>query len=366
MIVAKFGGSSVRDAENMKNCAQIIERNPNISLVILSATYNTTNELDFLFSTFLEKGKADEVENLAKDIIQRHQSLSEELLGSNNEVLSELFFEFKEFIQTWDDVTLEDTPKFRDHTLSFGERFSTTLFYEYLKQWKNLEHRRVEFVKSYDYLKTNSDFGNASYIEGSLSRFKTERWDALNDLDPELRKNTLFVAQGYIGSNERNEMTTLGREGSDYSAALFAEAIDAEEVYIWTDVAGVFSCDPRLSDKAKVIDHLSYDQASLMAKYGAKVLYPETMAPLRNKKIKLWVKCTKDAQLRGSLISEQPCSEEGGYSVCIEKRKDGAILTHLGTDLLERPFPIIEKGNGVIRYYIPSKDITSIINQILN
>lgn len=355
MIVAKFGGSSVRDAENMKNCAQIIERNSDISLVILSATYNTTNELDFLFSSFMHKGHTDELSSLASDLIKRHRVLALELLGDECLALEDLFDEFLTFMNSWDEQTREEDGKFRDRTLSFGERFSTTLFYKYLSHLPSLKDRRVEFVKSFEYLKTDSNYGGAHYTKGSLKRFKEECF----------QRQHLYVAQGYIGSNEYGDITTLGREGSDYSAALFAEAIDADEVYIWTDVAGVFSCDPRLTTKAKVIDCLSYEQASLMAKFGAKVLYPETMAPLVSKGIKLWVKCTKEPELLGSLISDKACFEDEGYALCIEKRADGVVLTQLGTKLKERDYPILEKADRYIRYYIPTKDLDQVIDQMI-
>ncbi len=355
MIVAKFGGSSVRDAENMKNCAQIIERNPHISLVILSATYNTTNELDFLFSSFMEQGKTNQLSSLANDLIKRHRILAMELLGDECSALEELFEEFLNFISSWNEETKKSEGKFRDRTLSFGERFSTTLFYKYLVNLVDLKERKVEFVKSYDYLKTDSNYGGAHYIKGSLDQFKNECF----------QEDRLYVAQGYIGSNEDGDITTLGREGSDYSAALFAEAIGAEEVYIWTDVAGVFSCDPRITAQAKVIDFLSYEQASLMAKFGAKVLYPETMAPLISKGIKLWVKCTKEPELKGSLISEEPCPEEGGYALCIDNRADGVVLTQLGTGLKDREYPILEKTDHYIRYYIPAKDLNDVIEKMI-
>ncbi len=355
MIVAKFGGSSVRDAQAMKNCARIIETNPSISLVILSATYNTTNELDFLFSHFKEKGHSEQLSNLRVDIIERHRKLALDLLGDQCNALEELFLEFNSFIESWSSESLKSEGQFRDYTLSFGERFSTSLFFDYLSRLTSLKDRVIEFVNSYEYLKTDSNFGGAHYIKDSLQRFNKERFDS----------HKLFVAQGYIGSNELGHLTTLGREGSDYSAALFAEAVDADEVYIWTDVAGVFSCDPRLTSKAKVIERLSYTQASTMAKFGAKVLYPETMAPLIKKKIKLWVKSTKEPELLGSLISEEACPEEGGYAVCIENRADGAILSHLGTNLQSLDFPIVEKEINYIRYYIPVNESKVLIDQLL-
>ena len=352
MIVAKFGGSSVKDAEAMRRCAQIIEQNPDISLVILSATYNTTNELDFLFSLFLEKGKTQQLSNLSEDLISRHRKLALELLGGDCSALEDLFCEFISFIDSWNKEPVKAEGKLRDRTLSFGERFSTTLFFEYLLKEK--KSRSVKFVKSYDYLKTDSNFGGAHYIKGSLNSFK-------EIYDP----RSLFVAQGYIGSNEEGDITTLGREGSDYSAALFAEAIDAKEVYIWTDVAGVFSCDPRLTDKATVIDHLSYAQASQMAHFGAKVLYPETMAPLIDKKIKLWVKSTKSPELRGTLISEKECPEKSGYAVCIDNRADGTVISHMGSDLKEIDYPVVERSEHFIRYYIPTNDREAVISQLL-
>lgn len=358
MIVAKFGGSSVRDAQSMRNCAQIIERNPDMVLVILSATYNTTNELDFLFSSFLDKGHSPELQNLTNDLILRHRNLAQELLGNSCAPLEDLFSEFVSFIEQWGEKTKEKKEKNRDFTLSFGERFSTTLFFSYLSTLKSLKNRNLKFIKSHDYLKTDSNFGAAKFKPHGLDFFAHEVFD----------KSNLYVAQGYIGSDDEGNITTLGREGSDYSAALFAEAISADEVIIWTDVAGVFSCDPRISSKAQVIDHLSYAQASAMAKFGAKVLYPETMAPLINKKIKLWVKCTKDPEILGTLISDQSCSEVGGYAVCIEKRADGALLTHLGQGIKRLGFPIIDENeqDHFIRYYIPLKDVESVVDQILS
>jgi aspartate kinase len=174
----------------------------------------------------------------------------------------------------------------------------------------------------------------------------------------------LFVTQGFIGRDELGNVTTLGREGSDYSAALFAQALEALEVQIWTDVNGIFECDPNIVAHARKIPYMSYDQATRMAKSGAKVLFGKTLSPLREQQIPVFVRNSQEPLDEGSLISFKPFQGKDLLSVCIKKRSDCLIVTLIGenVDMIEIEQSEIDRGEEFRSFFIPGNDECETLN----
>ena len=221
-------------------------------------------------------------------LIRRHLVLSRELNLSQE--TAEAFF------QNIKDKVMSECP--RDELLAQGELMSSFLLSQYLEL--NLKSA-VQLIDARVFLKTDSCFGEAKPNENLIG----ERCQEL------LKKETLMVTQGFIGSTIDGKTTVLGREGSDYSATLFARALKASEVHIWTDVSGIYSCDPRLVKDAFPFKKLSYSQASMLAENGAKVLFSKTLSPLMKDKIPLWVKSSYSPDEEGTLINSDESSEVG-------------------------------------------------------
>lgn len=313
MIVAKFGGSSVRDASAFRRCLEIIKKERSIKLVILSATYNTTNELEEIYSLASENKKLQA--RKYQEIISRHKALAMELCIDDN--LSHQFF---------DQIDKEFTKCTRkDDFLALGEIISSTLFYFFLKDNLNDE---VVLIDAKSLVKTNSCYGNATPNESLIATACQK-----NNFE-----NKITITQGFIGSDDLGHTTTLGREGSDYSASLLAAALNASEVQIWTDVDGIYSADPRLVKEAIPIKNLSYKQAALLAKSGAKVLFSKTLAPVLVKNIPVRVKSSLNPEKEGSLIT---ASEALSCAITSQKSKineDEYVITIVGPNLGDSGF----------------------------
>lgn len=293
MIVSKFGGSSVKDAEAMRRCAEIVESNLDIKVVILSATYNTTNELEKMAKLAV----AQEIEAahlLLNKIKEKHYQIAHELSApaSAYSMIDEILKE-GESLLSGIFMLKECSDRALDRLYSIGERVSSALFAGILEA-RNFAS--IFFIDARELIVTDSTFRRAKpQIEEISKRVK-------HLLRPVLESGSIVVTQGFIGADADGVTTTLGREGSDFSAALIAEAIDAESCYIWTDVAGIYTTDPRLVKSAIKIDTLSYLEATTMAKLGAKVLFPDTLAPVKRKGIPVYVGSSLEATKKGTWI----------------------------------------------------------------
>lgn len=283
--VFKFGGSSVKDQHAMRQCARVVESTPDLSIVVISATYNTTNDLERA-ANFAKSGSKTESHKVFNSIVDRHVALAKDL-----EVYLNIENEFKNIIKEGEailngvSILLDLTPRAMDLIYSLGERLSSLILATFLKNSLK-EKRNVELVDARDVIKTDRSFMKANPLIDKI------KCNADEKLMPLINQGSLIVTQGFIGSTQDGVTTTLGREGSDFSASLLAEAIDADELIIWTDVDGIYSADPRIVPNAKRIDHLHYDQAALMAKSGAKVLFHNTLGPAIRKQILVKVQST--------------------------------------------------------------------------
>lgn len=324
-IVSKFGGSSVRDAIAMLRCSQIIENNPLIKIVVISATQNTTNQLEFVAKA-AQQGDEETLANVTNEIINKHVHIAKELFTSPKEMLAleELCGELKALGA----IILKErhyTPKNMDQLYSIGERMSSLLVADLLRL--RIPNKKIILLDARKIIKTNSEFQKAE------PQIELIAEHAKNEILPSLYDEVIFVTQGFIGEDLQGNTTTLGREGSDYSAALFGEAINAKQVQIWTDVAGVASSDPRIVSDAEFIKMLSYDEATALATLGAKVLFPTTLAPTKRKSIPVFVGSSLNPAAGGTIITKDQDSSFSLKGVSLLSKPDGHLISFIGTHL---------------------------------
>jgi aspartate kinase len=293
MQVFKFGGASVKDAGSVRNVAAILENSPRPTVVVISAMAKTTNLLENLVeSYFFRKGNTEiyfsEFRNFHLSIAgQLFDDPKDRVYEEINNVLVEL---------QW---SLEEEPSFTydhhyDQVVSLGEILSTRIVSAYLRQ-RGINN---EWLDARGIIQTDN-----TYREGHVHYELTQ--SLINsELRPLLKKNGLVITQGFIGGTSENYTTTLGREGSDYSAALLAFFLDAREVIIWKDVPGVLNADPKYFKNTKKIAQLTYHDAIELTYYGASVIHPKTIKPLQNKNIPLHVKSFLHPDESGTLIKD--------------------------------------------------------------
>ncbi len=289
--VYKFGGASVKDADAVKNIARILKADHTDDLmIVVSAMGKTTNAIEKALSQFREAENELSI-NVLSDLMQYHEEIMLKLFDDeNNPVFQKVADLFLNLYLNLLKKNLNYDYHY-DITVSFGELISTTIIAAYL-QTQGLE---AVWIDARDYLITDARFRDAN-PDFDECRLKMQN----------LNKNhsgELVVTQGFIGLSATPKSTvTLGREGSDFSAAVFAYCLDAEEVVIWKDVDGIRNADPKLFDKTVKIPHLSYQEAIELAFYGASVIHPKTIKPLQNKNIPLKVKCFLDEKIEPTVI----------------------------------------------------------------
>lgn len=314
IVVSKFGGTSMGNYEAMIRASAIsMERNS--AVVCVSATSGTTDKL-IEIAKCASTGKMEDCEKAVFSVKERHTGLLRET-KANAETegqLNGLYTELDLLVQNLS-LLKELTPRAYDHILSLGERMSSLIFRQVLKsQWPNKE---VHLLDARTVIKTDSNFGKATPI---IEQIEIEARSRMT-----LDGKHVYVTQGFIGSDMQGNTTILGRGGSDYSAALFAEGAHADILEIWTDVAGIATTDPRMVKEARIINELSYQEAAEMAQYGAKVLHPATIAPAVRRGIPVFVGSTFEKDLPGTWIRAQV--EKRPAVRAITQRKAQALLT---------------------------------------
>ena len=295
MKVFKFGGASINSTERFINTGNIIEsfKDEKI-LIVVSAMGKTTNALESVVQTFFSGDKSQalqEFDSLKND----HLEVLNQLCQSNKNVsenpLSDFFTEIEWLLN---DKPVRNFDYYYDQVVCCGELLSSSILYQYLRT-KNL---RCSWVDVRDIIRTDNNFRDASIDWDFTSKRIHE------SIVPFFENNDIVVTQGFIGATDENESTTLGREGSDFSAAIFANLMNAENVTIWKDVDAVMSADPKKYPEAAIISELSYTEVIEMAYYGAQVIHPKTIKPLQNKNIPLLVKSFINKDLKGTVISK--------------------------------------------------------------
>lgn len=320
-IVSKFGGTSMANAECMLRSAEISLQQRSY-LVVVSATAGTTNKLIELGKT-AQSHNWEKTEAILNALISKHIDIAQKLKLSDDD------FAFSELVEELKSITrgvflLRDcSPRVMDILLSWGERISSLLFAQALRvQAKTFNsQRQIKWLDARDILITDDDFSKArpqiDKIE-SLAKEKILNFSA-NDY--------IFSTQGFIGRTIDGQTTTLGRGGSDYSAALLAEAIDADICEIWTDVPGVATTDPRLCADAKTIDEISFREASELATFGAKILHPATLAPAMRKNIPVFVGSSFAPHEKGTWIKKEVLSQPLIRAIALRKKQILVTLT---------------------------------------
>ena len=289
MKVFKFGGASVKDVRGVENVARILHSFAHIPIVVVvSAMGKTTNALERVLNQFREG--TDHTTELTS-LKHFHASIMEGLFPAGHPVFNQvdaLFFELQSNLnieKPYDEVY--------DQVVSYGELISTVIVQQFLLAG-NL---RCHWVDARQYISTDSTFR-----EGKVQWGKT--CPAIQTLRPSLQENTIVVTQGFIGRTDEGLTTTLGRDGSDFSAAIFASCLGAESVTIWKDVPGVMNADPKKIPTVTVFSELPFREAAEMTYYGASVIHPKTIRPLATHGIPLYVKSFDDPTLPGTKIHE--------------------------------------------------------------
>jgi aspartate kinase len=286
MNIYKFGGASLKNASGVRNVARIISEYPKESvLVVVSAMGKTTDGLEQIVALALSKSNYQKELNQLKAY---HLEISKELFSGD--LLKE---EIEKMFQSLNDTAKKSNEPdlVYDQIVSFGELLSSTIVAQYIQHIKI----PASLIDARDFIKTDSTFR-----EGKIDWEATEKKIAQLDIS----KQRVIVTQGFIGSTENNLTTTLGREGSDFSAAIFGCCLKAKSVTIWKDVPGVMSADPKRISDAIVFEELPYKEAAEMTYFGASVIHPKTIKPLANNNIPLFVRSFIDPDSVGTKIHE--------------------------------------------------------------
>ncbi len=288
MKVYKFGGASVKDATGIRNLMRIVAEESDNLVVIVSAFGKTTNALEKILKTWLA---GDTVyKNLLEELYNKHHSVIKGLFTDKTDVSGKIdisFAKLKEFLSSEEKATYDFE---YDQVVSYGEIWATIIVADYLKT----EFPDVEWIDIRENLLTDDRFRDANILWGE----STNRLLTIFDF----KKKRIFVTQGFIGGTVAGQTTTLGREGSDYTAAIIANMLDAESVVVWKDVPGILNADPKWLPDALKLDEISYKEAVEMTFSGAKVIHPKTIKPLHNKNIPLHVRSFFEPAGKGTLI----------------------------------------------------------------
>lgn len=289
MNVFKFGGASVKDAQGIRNLHSIIKQNENSDLfIVVSAIGKTTNALENVIKSFVAK---EDWKSKLDAVFNQHDDLLSELLSDQGDAHSAIA-KIKTYAFAFLEADTEaDYDFLYDQIVSLGEILSTKIISDYL----NNQGLKNDWLDARKLIHTDNNY-RAANVDWELTKQRvSSAW--------EWKKNPIALSQGFIGRGNHNRMTTLGREGSDFSAAIFAYCLDAVSVCIWKDVDGVLNADPKYFNNAELLPNISYREAVELSYYGASVIHPKTIKPLENKEIPLFVKSFLNPGQAGTLIN---------------------------------------------------------------
>lgn len=337
MKVFKFGGASVDTVSRIRNLPVILEKSRSEELlIVVSAMGKTTNALEKVAEAFFS-GNVVRALELFREIKTHHLQVAGELGGTgDNGLMQKMNDFFTEVEWLLHDKPVRGYDYYYDQIVCIGELLSTSIVSHFLEavgfsnQWVDVR----------DIFATDDQFRAAGINwEKTTKRIK-------EDILPIFQVTNIVITQGFIGSTDANESTTLGREGSDYSAAIFANLMDAESLTIWKDVEGVMNADPKAFPDALFIRELGYDEVIEMAFYGAQVIHPKTIKPLQNKNIPLYVKCFLAPQSTGTLIHTKHITNLPPIIVV----KQNQVLIHLSS----RDFSFVGEETTARLYHLLS------------
>lgn len=342
LVVAKFGGTSVADYAAMQRCADIVINNANTRLVVLSASSGVTNLL-------VELTQANINDERRLSLLEQIGLVQEQLLNALERPPA-----LVDRIQTLlsrigllsEELVLDRSKQLMDELLSLGEQCSSAVFAYVLRE-------RGAQAESFDVrsvMRTDGHFGRAEPQIETIAELTQQK------LKP-LLSDQIIVTQGFIGADDQGNTTTLGRGGSDYSAALLAEALKASAVEIWTDVAGIYTTDPRLAPKAAPIAEISFNEAAEMATFGAKVLHPATILPAVRQQIQVFVGSSKAPEQGGTWIRHK--TQDAPVYRAVAVRRDQTLLNLHSLQMLHAQGFLAETFATLARHKISVDLITT-------
>ena len=289
MRIFKFGGASVKDVDAVKNVARVLQHEgTENTLVVISAMGKMTNKFEEIIDAYIYK--KDSLNNELEFAINFHKDIIDGLFKDTTEVsekVSKLFGKLKDFMAN---NTATDFSFVYDQIIGYGELLSTTIVSSYLQEigventWLDVR----QLIKTDEF-----------YRDAKVNWELTEK-----NITKQVNTATLNITQGFLGSNDHGATTSLGREGSDYTAGIFAYCLNANSVTIWKDVEGVLNADPRFFEETELLQKISYEEAIEMAFYGASVIHPKTIQPLEQKQIPLFVRSFEDLTKSGTRVSD--------------------------------------------------------------
>ena len=311
MRIFKFGGASVKDAAGIKNVYDVLQKvGFDDVLLIVSAMGKTTNALEVVVKDYFDKSAS--LQSSIQDVKKYHNQILLDLFEDDKNLVfkavSDLFGELEHFLSH------NKSPNYNfvyDQIVSFGELLSTTILSHYM----NYRDLKTTWIDVRNYIKTD-----ATYRDAEVDWEKTQK-----NISKIAKKKVLHITQGFLGSDDNGFTTTLGREGSDYTAAIFAYCLNAQSVTIWKDVPGVMNADPRYFENAILLNQISYREAIELAFYGASVIHPKTLQPLQKKEIPLYVKSFVEPLLPGTSVSKGADLEP--YLPCFIVKKNQLLMS---------------------------------------
>ena len=311
MRIFKFGGASVKDADGIKNVFSVLEKvGHEDTLLVISAMGKTTNALELVIKNYFEK--SNELHASMQEVRKYHNQILMDLFDDEEHdvfyAVNSHFADLEYFIRS------NKSPNYNfvyDQVVSYGEIISTTIVSHYF----NHAGLKNNWVDVRNFIKTAN-----TYRDANVDWEKTQQL-----ISKGVKKKALNITQGFLGSDENNFTTTLGREGSDYTAAIFAYCLSAESVTIWKDVPGVLNADPRYFENAVLLNQISYREAIELAFYGASVIHPKTLQPLQKKEIPLYVKSFINPLLPGTSVSKGKDLEP--HTPCFIVKKNQLLIS---------------------------------------
>ncbi len=310
MRIFKFGGASVKDAEGVRNLVKVLEEvGHENTLLIVSAMGKTTNAMEKIVNSYFDD--KNEQSGAIQEVIEYHDSILDELFQKKKHPVYNnvkmLFEEVRGFL-AWN-----KSPNYNfvyDQVVGYGELLSTAILSHYLND-KGIINTWLDVR---DFIKTDNSYRDAKV-----------NWERTQERISEgIDKNQLYITQGFLGSDDNNFTSTLGREGSDYTAAIFAYCLNANSVTIWKDVPGVLNADPRYFEEAQLLHKISYREAIELAFYGASVIHPKTLQPLQRKEIPLLVKSFINPKGKGTTVGKGTALEP--QIPCYIMKKDQVLM----------------------------------------
>lgn len=348
----KFGGTSVEDAPAIRRLIEIVKRElPKKILIVVSACSGVTNELIRCAQAVQNCREPDAMKILDK-LQTRHNTISSELVNEKRlailaKQIDEYFSEMKNIIRG---VNLlgELTLRTLDLITSYGERLSSLIIHSAFEE----SGTSTSLVDARKVMITDPSFGSAKPLVEELEKHAKKYFLSAFETHP------IVITQGFIGATEEGVTTTIGRGGSDYSASLFGSALGAEIIQIWTDVDGMMSADPRIVSESKLIDTLSFNEASELAYFGAKVLHPNTILPAVQKNIPVRILNSRRPEIEGTLILQKPETENKSIVKSIASKK-GIIVINIASSRMLLAHGFLSKLFSIFAEHQKSVDVVS-------